>query len=189
MTTATGNTAVDPRSKNYLSEPEMTLLLAAAKRGRHGARDYAMVLLAYRHGLRVSELINLAVTDVDLGTGRLNVQRSKGSLSTEQPMQADEIRAVKAWQREHNKATPFLFYSERGPFTRQAFNYLCETIGRRAGLGVKVHPHMLRHSCGFALANKGTDTRLIQDWLGHRDLRHTALYTRTSAKRFEGVWK
>lgn len=149
-----------------------------------------MTLLAYRHGLRVSELTNLRRGDLDLLAGRLFVRRGKGSLSTTQPLQADEVRAVRAWLKVHpNPEGGFLFVSERGPFTRQAFNYLCEVIGKRSGLGVKVHPHMLRHSCGFALANRGMDTRLVQDWLGHKDLRHTSLYTRTAANRFEGVWR
>jgi type 1 fimbriae regulatory protein FimB len=82
-----------------------------------------------------------------------------------------------------------LFLSERGPMTRQAINYLVGKIGHRAGLPVHVHPHMLRHSCGYALANKGCDTRLIQDYLGHRNIRHTQLYTRTAAVRFEGLWR
>jgi len=72
--------------------------------------------------------------------------------------------------------------------TRQAFNYICAEVGRRAKLPVKVHPHMLRHTCGFALANKGRDTRLIQDYLGHRNITHTQIYTRTAAVRFERLW-
>jgi integrase len=114
----------------------------------------------------VSELINMRMADVDLDTGRLFVRRLKGSLSTNQPLEGDEIRALRAWLRQRTHApccnSPLLFLSERGPMTRQALNYICAEIGKRAGLSMKVHPHMLRHSCGFALANKGRDTRLIQ---------------------------
>lgn len=181
---------VDARRKNFLNEQEMTRFLSAARKGRHGIRDHAMALLAFRHGLRVSELITLQTSDVDLAACRLYVRRSKGSLSTTQPMDGAEVRALRAWLRERNdNAGPFLFVGERGPFTRQAFNYLCAAIGKRAELPVKVNPHMLRHSCGFALANRGCDTRLIQDYLGHKDLRHTMLYTRTSVARFEGLWQ
>jgi site-specific recombinase XerD len=84
--------------------------------------------------------------------------------------------------------SPLVFLSERGPMTRQAFNYVCSEVGKRAKLRTRVHPHMLRHSCGFALANKGHDTRLIQDLLGHRNITHTQIYTRTAAIRFEGLW-
>jgi type 1 fimbriae regulatory protein FimB len=184
--------AVDPRKKNFLNEGEAVAFIEAAKTGRNGVRNYAMALLTYRHGLRVSELVGLQVAAVDWSACRMYVGRSKGSLSTTQPLAADEVRALKAWVKVRRASdyvnSPFLFLSERGPFTRQALNYIFSGIGRAAGLSVHVHPHMLRHSCGFALANKGYDTRLIQDYLGHKDLRYTALYTRTSVNRFEGLW-
>ena len=83
---------------------------------------------------------------------------------------------------------PWLFVSERGcQMVRRAVNHMIAAAGKRAGLG-NVHPHMLRHSCGYALANKGQDFRLIQDWLGHRDPKHTSRYTRVAARRFERVW-
>ena len=183
---------VDTRKKNFLTEGEIESFLKAARKGRHGIRNFAMLLLAYRHGLRVSELVNMRIADVDLDTGRLFVRRCKSSLSTNQPMEGDEIRALRAWLRQRINApccnSPLLFLSERGPMTRQAVNNLVNVIGQRAGIAVRVHPHMLRHSCGFTLANKGCDTRLIQDYLGHRNIRHTQLYTRTAAVRFEGLW-
>ena len=152
-----------------------------------------MVLLAYRHGLRVSELITMRMVDVDLDTGHLFVRRLKGSLSTSQPLDGDEIRALRRWKRHRVNApccnSPLVFLSERGPMTRQAFNYVCAEVGERAKLPIRMHPHMLRHSCGFALANKGCDTRLIQDYLGHRNIRHAQLYTRTAAVRFDGLWR
>ena len=185
--------AVDSRPKNFLTEAEVASFLKAARKGRHSVRNYAMVLLAFRHGLRVSELIDMRMGDLDLDTGRLFVRRVKGSLSTSHPMDGDEIRALRAWLRERVNApccnSPLVFASERGPMTRQAFNYICAEVGRRAGLGIEVHPHMLRHSCGFALANKGRDTRLIQDYLGHRNIQHTQIYTRTAAVRFEDLWR
>jgi type 1 fimbriae regulatory protein FimB len=187
------NNAVDNRPKNFLTEAETTTFLLAARKGRHGVRNYGMTLLAYRHGFRVSELINLRMTDLDLDTGHVFVRRLKGSLSTSQPLEGDEIRALRAWLRERINApccnSPLVFLSERGPLTRQAFNYICAEVGKRAALGIKVHPHMLRHSCGFALANKGRDTRLIQDYLGHRNITHTQIYTRTASVRFEGLWR
>jgi type 1 fimbriae regulatory protein FimB len=186
------DTAVDPRKKNFLTEAEVESLLKAARKGRHRIRNYAMLVLAFRHGLRVSELINLRMADLDLDTGRLFVRRLKGSLSTSHPLEGDEIRALRAWLRQRINApccnSPLVFVSERGPMTRQAFNYICAKVGKRASLSINVHPHMLRHSCGFALANKGCDTRLVQDYLGHRNITHTQIYTRTAAVRFEGLW-
>ena len=184
---------MDGRLKNYLTEPEMARLLKAARTGRYGVRDHLLILLAYRHGMRVSELIDVRTSEVDLEGSTIHVRRSKGSLTTTQPIEGDELRAIRAWQRERSTmafaaGSPFLFLGERGPLTRQAVSYLCRQIGERAGLG-RVHPHMLRHSCGYALANKGFDTRLIQDYLGHRNISHTVIYTKTNAKRFEGMWR
>jgi len=191
-TGAESQNTVDDRPKNFLTEAEITDFLKSARKGRHGIRNHAMLPLAFRHGLRVSELINVRMSDIDLDTGRLFVRRLKGSLSTSQPLEGDEIRSLRTWLRQRINAaccnSPLVFLSERGPMTRQAFNYICAEVGKCAGLGIKVHPHMLRHSCGFALANKGRDTRLIQDYLGHRNITHTQIYTRTAAVRFEGLW-
>lgn len=185
--------AVDKRGKDFLTEGEMKRLLDAAKGGRYGQRDYLMLLMTYRHGLKVSELIDLRLKDIDLDTSRLFVRRKKGSLSTHQPIEGDELRALRAWLRERSlrpdARSPYLFLSERGPFTRQAVNYIVLSAGERAKLPFRVHPHMLRHSTGFYLANKGFDTRLIQDYLGHRNIAHTVKYTRTAAGRFEGLWR
>lgn len=184
---------VDSRDKDFLTEAEMKRFLEAARRGRHGGRDYLMMLMTYRHGLRVSELVDLRLKGLDLETSRFYVRRKKGSLSTHQPMEGDELRAIRAWLREreqrHEARSPYLFLSERGPMTRQTVNYLVEQIGARAKLRVHVHPHMLRHSTGYYLANRGYDTRLVQDYLGHRNIAHTVRYTRTAASRFEGLWR
>ena len=176
------------RSKNYLYPGEVERLLEAAKDGRHGARDHALLLLTYRHGLRVSEAVSIKLGDVNLKEARLWVKRAKGSLDTEQPLAGDELRALKRYLALREDKLPWLFISERGcQMVRRAVNHMIAAAGKRAGLG-RVHPHMLRHSCGYALANMGQDFRLIQDWLGHRDPKHTSRYTRVAARRFEGVW-
>jgi len=142
----------------------------------------------YRHGLRASEAISLTRQDVDLDQSRIWISRLKNGLSVEQPVAEDELRAIRRWLPLRDDTLPWLFISERKqPLTRQAVNYIVSQAGQRAKLG-HIHPHMLRHSCGFALANKGYDLRLIQDYLGHRDPKHTAHYTRTAAGRFEGLW-
>ncbi|MEY4749742.1 MAG: hypothetical protein RIQ60_1956 [Pseudomonadota bacterium] len=193
--TAIANTATamvdghDRPKRDILTPGETDRLLRAAKLSRFGPRDFAMMFLAYRHGLRVSELMEARRADISFDEGRVWVVRKKGGLSTNQPLAGDEIRAVKAYLATRDDGLPWLFLSSQGgQMTRQNFNYLIAQAGERAGLGA-VNPHMLRHSCGHALAEKGTDTRLMQDWLGHRDIRHTAHYSRTSSKRFEGLWR
>lgn len=177
------------KQRDFLTKSEMERLLVAARQGRFGVRDYALLLLSFRHGLRVTEAIELQRQDLDLDSGRIWVSRLKGGLSTSQPLQGDELRALKAYLRTREDSLPFLFLSSQGSsMTRQNAHYLVGQCGVRAGLG-KVHPHMLRHTCGHVLADEGTDTRLLQDWLGHRDIRHTAHYSRTASKRFEGLWR
>ncbi len=191
--TKPSNTTVDRGGKDFLTEAEMKRFLDAARGSRHGTRDHAMMLMTYRHGLRVSELIDLRLKDLDLESARLYVRRKKGSLSTHQPSEGDELRALRAWLRERDKRadarSSYLFLSERGPMTRQAVNYLVKESGKRARLRFHVHPHMLRHSTGYYLANRNYDTRLVQDYLGHKNIAHTVRYTRTAAIRFEGLWR
>ncbi len=176
------------RRRDFLGEAEVTALLDGAKAGRHGARDHLILLAMYRHGLRVSEAVGLRRDEVDLDRARLWVRRLKNGLSVEQPIAGDELRALRRYLATRKDALPWLFLSERGqPLTRQSVNYLITAAAIRAGVA-PVHPHMLRHSCGFALADRGHHLRLIQDYLGHRDPKHTVHYTRIAGSRFEGIW-
>jgi type 1 fimbriae regulatory protein FimB/type 1 fimbriae regulatory protein FimE len=178
------------RARRYLTQREVEKLIEAArKHGRYGHRDATMILLAYRHGLRASELCDLQWHQVELNAGRLHVRRSKRGTPSVHPMQGDEIRAVRRLQREQ-EASPYVFASERGgPMTAKSFGTLFARLGERAGMPFTIFPHMLRHGCGYALANAGHDTRALQAWLGHKNIQHTVRYTELSPHRFKNFWR
>ena len=171
------------RQREYLTEDEVEKIIKAAKRNRYGQRDATMILTCYRHGLRASELCELRWSQVDWSRGHLHVKRLKGSDDSVHTIERDEKRALRQFQRDQEPKSPFVFTSERGaPFTPSGFAKIIERAGDQAELGFNVHPHQLRHACGFALANRGVDTRRLQLWLGHKDIRNTAAYSKLSAQ-------
>ena len=195
---ATQNRTVTPRrrpnaeirTREYLTESEVERLMKAAGKNRWGHRDATMLLTAFRHGLRVSELVDLHWTQIDFNRATLAVRRVKSGTPATHPIRGDELRALRRLQREQNPRSAFVFTSERGaPFSTAGFAKLVERAGEGAKLGFKCHPHMLRHACGYALANKGRDTRSLQSYLGHRNIQHTVRYTELSADKFKDFWR
>jgi len=183
--------ATEQRLRDYLTRDEVASLLRAARKSpRHGARNHAMILLAYRHGLRASELVNLRLSDLDLSTGTIYCRRAKGSRSSLHPMKPDEAAALEKLLRARKlQMSEFVFQSERAErMCRSAFWRIVAQAGKRAGLPVKAYAHVLRHSCGYFLANKGCDLRLIQDYLGHKQIQNTVRYTALNPSRFAGLW-
>ena len=177
------------RSREYLTQDEVEALMAAAGRaGRHPHRDRTMILMAFRHGLRVSELVSLRWDQVDLKLGQLHVQRLKNGSPSTHPIRGVEIRALRRLKREYPDS-PYLFVTERGgPLTASTTRKIVSRAGKLAKIGFPVHPHMLRHATGFYLANQGHDTRAIQHYLGHKQIAHTTLYTELAADRFNKFW-
>lgn len=180
----------DLRTREYLTEGEVERLMNAARKNRWGQRDATMVLVAYRHGLRASELVDLRWEQVDFRTATLHVRRVKQGTPSTHPILGDELRALRRLQREQELKSPFVFTSERGaPFSTAGFARMVERAGIEARLSFKAHPHMLRHACGYALANKGHDTRALQAYLGHKNIQHTVRYTELSPTRFKDFWR
>jgi len=177
-------------TREYLSDKEVAALMKAAGRvGRHGERDAALILIAYRHGLRVSELVSLRWDQIDLQQGLLHVARCKRGIPSVHPVRGTELRALRRLQRDYPD-TAYIFVSERkAPLTADSARKIVGRAGREAGLEFQVHPHMLRHATGYKLANDGQDTRAIQHYLGHRNIQHTARYTELASDRFKNFWQ
>ena len=176
------------RTRSYLTEAEIEALRKMARQGRQGHRDQLMVLLAYRHGLRISELCDLQWTDLDFHAGTFHVRRLKGSRDSTHFLEGDELRGLRRLHKASQ--SPFVFVSERGgPISPAGFRKQLSRLGRKAGLDFPVHPHMLRHACGYALASRGMDTRSLQHYLGHASIQHTVRYTELSPARFRGIWR
>jgi integrase len=180
----------DLRTREHLTETEVERLMDAARKNRWGHRDGTMIVVAYRHGLRPAELVDLRWDQIDFASGTPHVRRVKRGTPSTHPILGDELRALRRLQREQQPKSPFVFTSECGaPFSTSGFARMIERAGRQARLGFKAHPHMLRHACGYALANKGHDTRALQAYLGRRNIQHTVRYTELSPTRFRDFWR
>jgi type 1 fimbriae regulatory protein FimB/type 1 fimbriae regulatory protein FimE len=179
----------ESRAREYLTGAEVEKLIAAAGDNRYGHRDATMVLIAYRHGLRPAEVVTLRWDQIDFNHGQLHVARVKGSAASVHPLTGRELRVLRRLKREQGPASPYVFTSERGaPFATGGFRTLIARLGEAAGFGFRVHPHMLRHACGYKLANDGVDTRTLQAYLGHRNIQHTVRYTELTPHRFKNLW-
>ena len=180
----------DLRTREYLTEGEVERLMKAAMRNRWGHRDSTMVLVAYRHGLRAAELVDLRWDQIEFKTANLHIRRVKQGTPSTHPILGDELRALRRLQREQEPKSAFVFTSERGaPFSPAGFARMIERAGIGANLGFKTHPHMLRHACGYKLANDGHDTRALQAYLGHKNIQHTVRYTELTPTRFKDFWR
>ena len=177
------------RTREHLTPGEVERVIKAANRvGRHGARDAALVQVMYRHGLRVSELVALRWDQIDLKQGLLHVNRLKNGVPSTHPVRGPELRALRQLQRDYPGA--YVFSTERGgPMTTATVRKMVTRAGEVAKLSFPIHPHMLRHACGFKLANDGHDTRALQHYLGHKSIQHTTRYTEMAPDRFKNFWR
>jgi site-specific recombinase XerD len=181
------------RVREHLTEDEMAKLLHALGRNRHGKRDRLIGLLIYRHGLRVSEGCDLRWDDIDFTKRTIDVRRLKGSHDSRHYLERDELAGLKALQRQYARdgvESAYVFVNERGQhFGRMGIARMIERAGEAAKIRFPVHVHMLRHSTGYALANRGMDTRRLQHFLGHASITNTVRYTAMSPEPFKDVWR
>lgn len=190
------------RPREHLTETEVLRLVeAAGSRGRFPWRDAALILVMYRHGLRVSEAVALRWDMIDLDAALIHVRRVKNGTPTTHPLTGKELRHLRRWQAEQVKLCggdppPHVFTSGRGlndaPLSAYRVGEIVTAAAQEAaggGFTFPIHPHMLRHSCGFYLASKHTDTRTIQLYLGHKNIQNTVGYTALSPEQFKGIWK
>jgi type 1 fimbriae regulatory protein FimB/type 1 fimbriae regulatory protein FimE len=177
------------RTREYLTEAEVERLMNAAKKNRWGHRDATMTLWPTGTACGRQSLWTSGGTRLSSPRGRFTRRVKQGTPSTH-PILGDELRALRRLKREQQPKSPFVFTSERGaPFSTAGFARMVERAGAEAKLAFKAHPHMLRHACGYALANRGHDTRALQAYLGHRNIQHTVRYTELSPTRFRDFWR
>lgn len=174
---------------DYLTENEVMKLVAGAKASRNPERDQLLIFMLFRHGYRESEAIMARRDCVDLEKAVIWVERLKRGMSRYHPLAGDELRRLRKYLRSRSDDLPWLFVSERcQPLSPRSVRRIVAEAARTAKLR-HVHPHMLRHSCGFHLRERGHDIRMIQEYLGHASITSTQLYTRLSAKAFDGLWR
>ena len=178
------------REREYLTQEEIdSLIQAIRKHSRNALRDETLVTMMFRHGLRVSEAVNLKWEQVDFKEGLLHVSRIKNGKDSVHPIPGVELRLLRRLERQPNRQR-YIFLSERkSPIKNNTVNDMFKLMGRHAGLAFPTHPHMLRHACGFYLANKGVDLRSIQMYLGHANIANTVIYTELAGNKFKGFWK
>jgi site-specific recombinase XerD len=181
---------VTRRSREYLTAEEVDGRIRAARwQGRYGQRHATLIFLMYRHGLRVAEVARLEWDMLALKAALLHVRRVKNGLAALHPLRGTALRALRQLHHTYPEMA-YGFVSERGaPLTARTVYHILAAAGRAAGFSFPVHPHMLRHACGFYLANKGVDPRALQQYLGHRNIQHTVRYTELTPHRLQNFWE
>ena len=179
----------DLRTREYLSEDEIFKLIAAIrKRSRNPDRDECLIWMMFQHGLRVSEVVGLRWDQVNFKTGMLHVNRLKGSVNSVHPITGVVMRLLRKLERQDNKQRHIFISERKAVMDSQAVYRIIRRSEKVAGFEFPIHPHMLRHSCGYYLANKGTDTRTIQQYMGHAHISNTVRYTHLDAGKFNGLF-
>jgi type 1 fimbriae regulatory protein FimE len=185
-----GKRKVRRRSRDYVLPKEMDQVLKAAmSTDRKGHRNYTLMLLCYRHGLRVGELVELRWRMIDLKKKVLRVTRLSNGIKSVHPLRGEELVALRKLKRAY-PGRSYLFVTDRGTrVTETNVRRIVASAGREAGLGIHLHPRMLRHGCGHALADAGHSMQSLQHYLGHKNIQHTLRYMELPPQPFKQFWR
>ena len=179
----------DLRTREYLSDKEIEALRKAARNNQyHGLRNDTIILLMFTHALRVSELTALRWEQIDFKKGILHVKRIKNGTPATHPLRGQSLRALRQLAREYPDSNHVFVSERKTPLSTRSIRNLIAETGKLANFKFPIHPHMLRHSTGFYLANKGIDTRAIQAYMGHANIKNTVIYTELNSSRFNNFW-
>jgi len=169
-----------PKVIHYLTQEEMKRLLKVID----NRRDKAIFLMAYSYGLRASEVGLLRREDIDFERFKIRITRLKGSISAEYPLRPEVAKALRSYLRTRKDDSPILFPSRRGlPINRRTLDYLMKKYSEKAGIPQeKRHFHVLKHSIATHLLDAGADIMFVKDWLGHKNIQNTIVYSQLTSK-------
>jgi type 1 fimbriae regulatory protein FimE len=179
---------VDYRQREYLTEAEIDRLVLTAGNSRNPTRDRLLILMGFRHALRVSELVDLRWQQIELDTASVHIRRAKNGTPGIHRLEGDELRLLRALRREHPHADTVFLSERKAPLSIDGAQKLIQRLGKAAELPFTIHAHMLRHAAGYALAARGVDTRTLQAFMGHRSIANTVVYTAVADKRIRNIW-
>jgi len=188
----------DKRPREYLTPDEVERLYTVARvSGPLRVRNVVLLDLLYRHALRAAEAVTLRWDAIDRVGRVIHINRVKNGVQSVHPLKPDELaRLTKLWKFQRRAylgpaGDPeyVIMHLYHGPVTTRTIHHTIQRLGERAGLPWPIHPHMLRHACGYYLANHGADTRAIQVYMGHADIKNTTLYTELNPDRFQLFFK
>ena len=183
-------TNLELRSREYLTVDEVNQLRKAVRKNSQFLdRDEAIILVGFRHGLRLKELADLKWDQINFKDNLMHVKRAKNGLASTHPIKPDELRLLKKLSKDPKRQKHVFISRNNLPISEKTLNTIIKKAGKDAGLDFPIHPHMLRHGCGYYLANKGIDTRAIQLYMGHRNIQSTVIYTQLDATRFDNFWE
>ena len=178
------------RDREYLTTSEIKMLIKAIrKHSLNPIRNEALIVTMFRHGLRVSEAVSLKWSQIDFEERVIHISRAKGSLDGTHPIPGEEMRLLRKLFKISGSHSHVFISQQGGPFTTSGISNILKRGVKYTNILFPIHPHMLRHSCGYYLANNNHSLRAIQMYLGHKSISNTVIYTQLATGAFDSFWK